>query len=106
MFPSFGPLEQGCNGPTADFFDKLNRIQYMWMSHSDGLYSPPDSSESSLLDLFGSSMLASISIALAVDGVAQACMDNDSRETDTASVHINSDGTVTSVCLGPDGMND
>ncbi len=54
VFPSFGPLEQGCGGPSEDFFEKLNRIQYMWMSHSDGIYSPPDSSESILSDLFGS----------------------------------------------------
>ncbi len=70
MFPSYGPFEQDCGGPTADFFDKSNHVQYMWMSHSDGKYSLPDSSESSLSNLFGSSMLASGSIALVADGVA------------------------------------
>ncbi len=42
MFQSFGHFEQGCGGPTAEFFEKLNRIQFMCMSCSDGLYSLPD----------------------------------------------------------------
>jgi hypothetical protein len=71
----------------------------MWMSHSDGMYRPPDSSESSFSDLFGSSMSASNSIALVADGITWACMDDDSVMTDTALVHIDSDGMVTSVCL-------
>ncbi len=74
------------------------------MSRSDGLYSLPDSPEPSLSDLFGSTTLASSSIALVVDGVAQAPMDDDSVETDTALVHVDLDGMVTSVCLGLDGM--
>ncbi len=68
--PSFGPFEQGHGGPSAEFFEKLNRICYMWMIHSNGVYSPPDSQpESSLLDLFGS-MTDSSSIASVADGVA------------------------------------
>jgi hypothetical protein len=53
--------------------------------------------------LLGSSALASSSITLVADGLAWAHMDNDSVETDTASVHVDSDGMVTSVLLGPDG---
>jgi hypothetical protein len=75
----------------------------MWTTRSDGVYSPPDSPESSLSDFFGS-MTDGSSIASVADGVARACMNDDTVETDTALVHIDSDGTVTSVCLGPDGM--
>ncbi len=76
----------------------------MCMSHSDGVYSPPDSSESSLSDLFGSSTLASSSIASVADGIAWAHVDDDSVEIDTASKHVDWDGMVASVCLGLDGM--
>ena len=76
----------------------------MWMPRSDGLYSPPDSPEPSLSDLFGSSTTSDgSSIASVVDGVARAHTDDDSVERDTASTHVDSDGTVTSVRLGPDG---
>jgi hypothetical protein len=65
-------------------------------------YSPPDSPESSLSDLFGSSTGTS-SIASVADGVARARVDDDSVETDgTTSVHVDSNGMVTSVRLGPD----
>jgi hypothetical protein len=103
-FPSFGPFEQGYGGPSADFFEKLNRICYMSMIRSDGVYSPPDSQESSLSDLSGPTMDGS-SIASVADRVARARVDDDSVEMDTGttSVHVDSDGTVTSVCLGPDG---
>jgi hypothetical protein len=76
----------------------------MWMT-SDGIYSPPDSPESSLLDLFGS-MTDSSSIASVVDNVARARMDDYSVEMDTGtnSVHVGLDGTVTRVCLGLDSM--
>jgi hypothetical protein len=80
-FPSFGPFEQGRGGPYAEFFEKLNRICYMWMIHSAAMYSPPDSPETSLLDLFGS-MTDSSSVASVVDSVAKTHMDNDSVETD------------------------
>jgi hypothetical protein len=52
--PMYGPFEQRRNGPTAEFFQMLNCIQYVWMPHSNGLYSLPDTPEPSLLDLFGS----------------------------------------------------
>ncbi len=39
-----------------------------------------------------------------MDGVAWAHMDDDSVETNIASTHVDSNGTVTSVRLGPDGM--
>jgi hypothetical protein len=103
VFPSFGPFKQGHGGPFAEFFEKSNCICYMWMPRSDGLYNLPDSSESSLSDLFGST-LAGSSIALVADSVAWAHVDNDSVEIDTALVHVDLDGTMTSVCLGPDGM--
>jgi hypothetical protein len=98
----YGPFEQRCNGPTAEFFQMLNRIQYVWMPHSNGLYSPPDTPEPSLLDLFGSTTSDS-SMALLVESVARAHMDDDSIETETDSVHVGSDGTVTSMHVGPDG---
>ena len=99
--PMYGPFEQRRNGPTAEFFQMLNRIQYVWMPRSNGLYSPLDTTESSLSDLFGT-MLDS-SMALVVEGVARACMDDDSIETETDSVHVGSDGTVTSMRVDPDG---
>jgi hypothetical protein len=52
----------------------------------DGLYSQADSPESSLLNLFGSSLSAGNSIASVVEGVARAHVDNDSVETDLALV--------------------
>ena len=65
-------------------------------------YSPPDSPESSLSDLFGSSTGTS-SIASVADGVARAHVNDDSVETySTTSVHVDSNGTVTSVRLGLD----
>ena len=70
------------------------------------MYSLPDSPEPSLLDLFGSTTDSS-SIASVADGVARARVDNDSVETGTSttSIHVDSDGTVTSAHLGgPDGM--
>ena len=97
----YGPFEQRRNGPTAEFFQMLNRIQYMWMPCSNGLYSLLDTPEPSLLDLFGSTTSDS-SMALVVEGVARACTDNDSIETETDSVHVGSDGTVTSMRVGPD----
>jgi hypothetical protein len=103
-FPSFGLFKQGRGSPSADFFQNMDRIRYMWMTRSNGLYSPPDSPESSQLDLFGSSTGIS-SIALVADGVAQAHVDSDSVEMDgTTTVHVDSNGTMTSVCLGPDGV--
>jgi hypothetical protein len=101
--PRFGPHERHRLGPTAEVFEKLNRICYMWMPRSDGLYSPPDSPEPSLPDLFGSTTLDGSSIASIVDGVARARTDDDSVETDIAPTHVDSDGTVTSIRLGPDG---
>jgi hypothetical protein len=108
VFPSFGSFEQGCGGPSADFFENRTVSStcgcLVVTICSDDMYSLPDSSESSLLDLFGSSMSASSSIALAADGIAWArTMNDDSVETDTALVHIDLDGMVTSVCLGLDG---
>ncbi len=100
--PMYGPFEQRHNGPTAEFFQMLNRIQFVWMPHSNGLYSLPDTPEPSLSDLFGSTTLDS-SIALVVKVVARARTDDDSIETETDSVHIGSDGTVTSMRVGPDG---
>ncbi len=100
--PMYGPFEQRRNGPTAEFFQMLNRIQYVWMPHSNGLYSPSDTPEPSLSDLFGSTTSDS-SMASVVENVARARMDNDSIETETDSVHVGSDGTVTSMCVGPDG---
>ncbi len=96
--PVIGPFKQGHHGPSTEFFEKLNRIQYMWMPGSDRHYNPPDSPESSLLDLFGSSTLAGGSIASVVECVARAHMDDDSVDTDSASIHVDSDGTVTSIC--------
>jgi hypothetical protein len=101
--PRFGPHERHCLGPSADFFEKLNRICYMWMPHSNGLYSLPVSPEPSLSDLFGSTTSGSSSIASVVDGVARARMDDDSIDMESALVHVDLDGTVTSICLGPDG---
>ncbi len=50
--PMYGPFELRCNGPTAaEFFQMLNCIQYVWMPHSNGLYSPLDTTEPSLSDL-------------------------------------------------------
>jgi hypothetical protein len=48
-------------------------------------------------------LVASSSIASVADCVARARVDNDSVEMDTTLVHVDSDGMVTSVCLGPDG---
>ncbi len=96
-----GPFEQHCNGPTVDFFESLNRIQYVWMPHSNDLYSPVDTSEPSLSDLFGT--MSDGSMALVVEGIARVHMDDDSVETETDSVHIGSDGMVTSMHVGPDG---
>jgi hypothetical protein len=100
--PMYGPFEQRPNGPTAEFFQMLNRIQYVWMPHSNGLYSLLDTPEPSLLDLFHSTTSDS-SMALVVEGVARARTDDDFIETDTDSVHVGSDGTVTSMPVGPDG---
>jgi hypothetical protein len=72
--------------------------------HSNGLYSPLDTPESSLLDLFGSTTLDSSSMALVVEGVVRAHMVNDSVETEMDSVHVGSDGMVTSMCIGPHSM--
>jgi hypothetical protein len=102
MFPLFGIFEKVHLGPQPDFFAKLNSIQYMWMPHIDRLYSPLDSPESSLMDLYGSSTLAGSSIASVVNGVARACVDNDSVEANSLSVQIDSYGTVTSIHLGPE----
>jgi hypothetical protein len=63
-------------------------MQHMWMPRSDGLYSPSDSPEPSLLDLYGSSTSASNRVASIVEGIARAQMDDDSVETDLASVHV------------------
>ncbi len=67
--PIYGPFEQRRNGPTAEFFQVLNHIQYVWMPHSNGLYSLPDTLEPSLSDLFGTTTSDS-SITLVVEGVA------------------------------------
>ncbi len=67
------------------------------MPRSNGLYSPPDTAEPSLLDLFGSTTSDS-SMALVVEGVARAQMDDDSIETETDSVHVGSD-VLSSVCV-------
>ncbi len=40
--------------PLQNFFENMNHICYMWMTRSDGVYSSPDSPESSLSDMFGS----------------------------------------------------
>ncbi len=73
------------------------------MPHSNGLYSPPDTPEPSLLDLFGSTKSDS-SMASVVEGVARARTDDDSIETEMDSVLVGSDGTITSMRVGPDGM--
>ncbi len=99
--PRYGPFEQRRNGPTAEIFETLNRIQYVWMPHSNGLYSPVDTSKPSLSDLFGTT--SDSSMASVVEGVARAHMDNDSIETETVSVHVGLDGMVTSMCVGLDG---
>jgi hypothetical protein len=98
----YGKFEQRRNGPTAEFFQMLNHTQYVWMPHSNGLYSLLDTPEPSLSDLFGSTTSDS-SMASVTEGVARARMDNDSIETETDSVHVGLDGTVTSMCVGPDG---
>ncbi len=100
--PIYGPFEQRHNGPTAEFFQILNRIQYVWMPRSNGLYSLEDTPEPSLSDLFGTT--SDSSMALVVEGVARAHTDVDSIETQADSVHIGSDGMVTRMCVGPDGM--
>jgi hypothetical protein len=78
----FGPHERQCHGPSAEFFEKPNRICYMWMPRSDVLYSPPDSPEPSLSDLFGSTTSdgSSTSIASVVDSIARARTDGNSVE--------------------------
>ncbi len=101
--PMCGSFEQRHNGPTAEFFQMLNQIQYMWMPCSNGLYSPLVTPEPSLSDLFSSTTLDS-HMASVVEGVTRAHMDNDSIETETDSVDVGSDGTVTSMCVGPDSM--
>jgi hypothetical protein len=97
----YGPFELRRNGPTAEFFQMLNRIQYVWMPHSNGLYSPLDTTEPSLLDLF--STTSDSSMASVVEGVARARTDDDSIETETGSVHVGLDGTVTRMCVGTEG---
>ncbi len=87
--------------PTAEFFQMMNRIRYVWMPRSNGLYSLTDTTESSLLDLFDTTLDSSM--ASVVEGVARARMDDDSIETETDSVHVGSDGTVTRMCVGTDG---
>jgi hypothetical protein len=57
--PMYDPFEQRHNGPTADFFEVLNRIRYMSMPRINGLYSPLDTPEPTLSDLFGSTTLDS-----------------------------------------------
>ncbi len=71
------------------------------MPHSNGIYSPLDTTEPSLSDLF--STMSDSSMALVVEGVARARTDDDSIETETDSVHVGSDGTVTRMCVGTDG---
>jgi hypothetical protein len=102
-FSTFGLFKQGRGSPSAEFFENMNHICYMWMTRSDGVYSPPDSPESSLSDLFGSTTGTS-SIASVADGVARARVDDDSVEMDTSttSVHVDLNGTMTSIHLGPD----
>ncbi len=68
--PMYGMFEQRCNGPTTDFFQILNHIQYIWMPCSNGLYSPEDTPEPSLSDLFGTT--SDSSMALVVEGVVRA----------------------------------
>ncbi len=41
-------------------------------------------------------------MALVVEGVVRAGINGDSFETETDSVHVGSDVTVTSMCVGPD----
>jgi hypothetical protein len=36
--PMFGPHERHHHGPSADFFEKLNRIYYIWMPCSKSIY--------------------------------------------------------------------
>ncbi len=71
------------------------------MPRSNGLYSPADTTESSLSDLFGAT--SDSSMASVVESVARAHTDDDSIETEMESVHIGSDGTVTRMCVGTDG---
>ncbi len=85
--PMYGPFEPRCNGPTAEFFETLKHIQYMWMPHSNGLYSPRDTPESSLPDLFGPTTFDSSSMASVVEGVARARTDDDSAVMEMDSVH-------------------
>ncbi len=99
--PMYGPFEQRRNGSNAEFFQMLNRIQYVWMPRSNGLYSPLDTPKPSLSDLFGSTTSDS-SMASVVEGVARTRTDNGSIETEMDSVHVGLDGTVTSMCVGPD----
>jgi hypothetical protein len=71
--PMYGPFEQCCNGPTADFFEAVNRIRYMLMPHSNGLYSPLDTPETSLSDFFGSITLdSSMALEPFLDGYGRA----------------------------------
>ena len=91
--------------PLQNFFEKLNRICYMWMPCSDGLYSLPDSPEPSLSDLFGSSTTSDgSSIASVVDGIARARTDDDSVETDTASTHVQTNTALRSATTGGVGV--
>ncbi len=57
----------------------------------------------SLSDLFGGSTSAGSSIASVVEGVARVHMDDDSIEMELALIYIDSDGMVTSICLGLNG---
>jgi hypothetical protein len=99
--PRYGPFEFSRHGPTAEFFQMINRIRYVWMPRSNGLFSLMDTTESSLSDLFGTT--SDSSMASVAEGVARARTDDDSVETETDSVHVGSDGTVTRMCVGTDG---
>ncbi len=65
------------------------------------MYSPLDTTEPRLSDLF--STTSDSSMALVVKSVARARTDDDSIETEMDSVHVGSDGTVTRMCVGTDG---
>jgi hypothetical protein len=71
------------------------------MPRFNGLYSLVDTPEPSLSVLFGTTLDSSM--ASVVEGIARARMDDDSPRTETDSIHVGSDGTVTSMSVGPDG---
>ncbi len=100
IWPMISPYDKGFGGASTDFFEKLNRMWYRWMLRSNDLYSPLDSIQTRLLDLYSSPSSVSI---VSVRDVARARTDDDPGETEFASVHVDLDGMVTAICLGVSG---